>query len=45
MRFLMDYEGNVYPVTAILAADPLNDWAIIKVDPCGHPLTPAPRRR
>ena len=42
MRFLMDYEGNVYPVTAILAADPLNDWAIIKVDPCGHPLTPAP---
>lgn len=42
MRFLMDCEGNVYPVTAILAADPLNDWAIIKVDPCGHPLTPAP---
>lgn len=42
MRFLMDFDGNVYPVTEILATDPLNDWAIIKVDPCGRRLTPAP---
>jgi len=41
-RFLMDCDGNVFPVTGILAVDPLNDWAIIKVDPCGHKLTPAP---
>lgn len=42
MRFLMDFDGNVYPVTGILAADPLNDWALIKIDPCGRKLTPAP---
>ena len=41
-RFVMDCDGNVFPVTDILALDPLNDWAIIKVDPCGHKLTPAP---
>lgn len=40
-RFVMDCDGNVYPVTAILSVDPLNDWALIKVDPCGHKLTPA----
>lgn len=42
MRFVMDCDGNVYPVTGILAVDQLNDWAIIKVDPCGRKLTPAP---
>lgn len=40
-RFVMDGDGNVYPVTDILALDPLNDWALIKVDPCGNKLTPA----
>lgn len=42
LRFVMDCEGNVYPLTGILAVDPLNDWAIIRVDPCGKQLTPAP---
>ncbi len=42
IRFVMDYDGNVYPLTGVLAIDPLNDWAIIKVDPCGRKLTPAP---
>lgn len=42
MRFVMDCEGNVYPLTGILAVDPINDWAIIRVDPCGRKLTPAP---
>jgi len=42
IRFVMDYDGNVYPLTGILAVDPLNDWAIIKIDPCGRKLTPAP---
>lgn len=42
MRFVMDCDGNVFPLTGILAVDPLNDWAIIKVDPCGQRLTPAP---
>lgn len=42
MRFVMDCDGNVYPLTGILAADPVNDWAIIRVDPCGRKLTPAP---
>lgn len=40
-RFLMDCDGNVFPLTAVLATDPVNDWAIIRVDPRGHALTPA----
>lgn len=42
MRFVMDCDGYAYPVTAVLAVDPLNDWAIIKVDPRDKPLTAAP---
>lgn len=42
MRFVMDCDGRAYPVTAVLSVDPVNDLAIFKVDPCGHPLTPAP---
>lgn len=40
-RFLMDCDGNVFPLTAVLATDPVNDWAIIRIDPRGHRLTPA----
>lgn len=42
MRFVMDSDGKAYPVTAVLAVDPVNDMAIIKVDPCGGKLVPAP---
>lgn len=42
MRFVMDSQGRVYPMTAVLAVDPVNDMAIIKVDPCGDKLSPAP---
>lgn len=42
LRFVMDYDGNIYPITAVLAIDPLNDWSIIKVDTQGRKLTPAP---
>ena len=41
---VMDYDGNVYPVEAILYADPVNDFSIIKVDTGGRKLTPAPLR-
>lgn len=41
-RYLMDRDGYVYPILTVLAVDPTNDWAIIKVDPCDKPLTPAP---
>ncbi|MBD5333955.1 MAG: trypsin-like peptidase domain-containing protein [Bacteroides sp.] len=42
INFVMDCDGNVFPLTGVLAVDPINDWAIIKVDPCGQELTPAP---
>lgn len=42
MRFVMDCDGNFYPVTDILGIDAVNDLAIIKIDPCGRKLTPAP---
>ena len=38
-RFVMDYDGNCYPVTDVLTIDPLNDFAIIKVDTKGTKLT------
>lgn len=41
MRFVMDYEGKAYPVTGVLAVDPVNDLAIIKVDPLGGKFVPA----
>lgn len=41
LRFLMDYEGNIYPFRQVLYVDPTNDMAIIKVDTNGRKLTPA----
>lgn len=41
-RFVMDYDGQVYPVTEILYIDPTNDLSIIRVDASAKPLTPAP---
>lgn len=41
MRFVMDCDGNFYPVVSVLKVDPVNDWALIKIDPCGRELTPA----
>lgn len=40
-RFVMDCDGNAYPVTSVLSVDQINDMAIIKVDPMGKTLTPA----
>lgn len=42
MRMVMTSEGKVYPVCRILAADPLNDFAIFKVDTGGDRLSPIP---
>ncbi|MDE6394941.1 MAG: serine protease, partial [Duncaniella sp.] len=42
LRFVMDCEGNAFPVTDVLGVDMLNDLAIIRIDPRGHKLTPAP---
>ena len=42
LRFVMDCDGNAFPVTDVLGVDIFNDLAIIKVDPRGHKLTPAP---
>lgn len=42
MRYVGDSRGHVYPVKAILAADPLNDFAIFQVDTGGERLTPIP---
>ncbi|MBD5322931.1 MAG: serine protease [Duncaniella sp.] len=42
MRFVMDCDGNAFPVTDVLGVDILNDLAIIRVDTRGHKLTPAP---
>lgn len=41
MRFVMDMDGNFYPMTKILKVDPINDLAIIKVDTRGRKLVPA----
>lgn len=41
-RFLLDCDGNVFPLKSVLAADPVNDWAIIRIEPRGHKLTPIP---
>lgn len=41
-RFVMDYDGEVYPVTSVLYIDPINDLSIIRVDASAKPLTPAP---
>lgn len=40
MRFVMDADGKVYPVTKILAADPVNDLALFRVDTTENRLTP-----
>lgn len=42
MRYVGDSKGHVYPVKAILAADPLNDFAIFQVDTGNESLTPVP---
>ncbi len=42
LRFVMDCDGNAFPVTDVLGVDMLNDLAIIRIDPRGHKLTPAP---
>lgn len=42
MRFVMNEAGKVYPVEAILAADPINDFAIFKVNTGNDRLTPIP---
>ena len=42
LRYVMDYDGNVYPLKEILAVDPTNDWAIIKVDTRNRALVPIP---
>lgn len=41
LRFVMDRDGKVYPLTDILYVDPVNDFSIIKVDTRGAELTPA----
>ena len=43
-RFLTDAEGRVYPITEVMAADPVNDFAIFRVDTQGDKLTPVPMR-
>lgn len=40
-RFVMDCDGHVYPVTSVIAIDPVNDMALIRVDASTKPLTPA----
>lgn len=40
-RFVMDCEGDVFPVRSILAVDPVNDMALIKVDTSAKRLVPA----
>ncbi|MGN0281588.1 MAG: serine protease [Prevotella sp.] len=45
MRYVMDYDGNVFPLKEILAVDPTNDWAIIRVDTRNKPLVPIPLGR
>lgn len=42
MRFVMDADGEVYPVEAMLAADPLNDFVIFKVNTGGTKMTAMP---
>lgn len=41
MRFVMDSEGYFYPVLEVLRVDPINDFAIFRVDTRGRKLTPA----
>jgi S1-C subfamily serine protease len=41
MRFVMDHDGRVYPMTEILYVDPINDFALFRVDASEHALTPA----
>ena len=41
-RFVMDCDGNAYPMQSVIAIDALNDFALIKVDTRGGKLTPAP---
>lgn len=42
MYFIMSEKGKVYPVNAVLTADPFNDFAIFTVDTGGDKLTPIP---
>ncbi len=42
MRFVMTHEGKVYPVKRILAADPINDFALFEVELAGDKLVPIP---
>lgn len=41
LRFLMDYDGRIYPIEKVLFVDPLNDMALVKVSTVAGPLTPA----
>lgn len=41
-RFLMDEDGKVYPIEKIVAADPVNDFALFKVNTAAGKLTPLP---
>ncbi|MCM1297568.1 MAG: serine protease [Muribaculaceae bacterium] len=41
-RFLMDYDGDVFPLEKIMYINPVNDFAIIKVDTGNKKLQPAP---
>lgn len=41
LRFVMDENGNFFPLQSILRVDPINDLAIIKVDTRGKKLVPA----
>ncbi len=42
MRLVMDIDGNVFPIQEILAADPLNDFALFRVAVGERKLTPIP---
>lgn len=41
MRFLTDWDGNIFPIEKVLYVNPLNDFAIIKVLTAAAPLVPA----
>lgn len=42
IRFAMDADGHIYPVTAILAADSVNDFSIFRIDTGNKELSPIP---
>ncbi|MDD2424978.1 MAG: GLPGLI family protein [Bacteroidales bacterium] len=42
LRYVMDYEGRIFPVTEVLACDPEADLALFRVDVSAGPLKPIP---